>query len=110
MGKTPPADTIRDGNIKASIWENQSEKGSFFTTPFSKTYEDKDGNLRDTNGFNKGDLLRLAELARSTYSRTHQLQRAAAHDGMSREERVEALVEKQRTQRQNRDQGQDRSH
>ena len=84
MGNTPPADTIRDGNLKASIWENQGEKGPFYTTTFSKTYEDQDGKLRDTNGFNKGDLLRIAELARASYSRTHQLQRDAADDGMTR--------------------------
>lgn len=110
MGNTPPADTLRDGNLKASIWENQGDKGPFYTTTFSKTYEDKDGKLRDTNGFNKGDLLRIAELARSSYSRTHQLQREAARDGMSREDRVEELMARQRSQRENREQGHDRDY
>jgi hypothetical protein len=30
-----PATTLRCGNIKATIWENTSEKGSFFATTFS---------------------------------------------------------------------------
>jgi hypothetical protein len=29
-----PATTLRSGNIKATIWEDVSEKGSFFATTF----------------------------------------------------------------------------
>ncbi|WP_299732805.1 hypothetical protein [uncultured Tateyamaria sp.] len=104
MGNTPPTDTLRDGNIKASIWENTGEKGPFFTTTFSKTYRDAEGKVRDTNGFNKGDLLRLAELARASYSRTGQLQREVGQNGPSREERMEELAARQNAQRNDRDQ------
>ena len=30
-----PANTLRCGNIKATIWENVSENGPFFTATFS---------------------------------------------------------------------------
>ena len=30
-----PANTLRCGNIKATIWQNVSEKGPFFSTTFS---------------------------------------------------------------------------
>ena len=30
-----PANTLRCGNIKATIWQNVSENGPFFTTTFS---------------------------------------------------------------------------
>lgn len=99
MGNTPPTDTLRDGNIKASIWENDGEKGPFYTTTFAKTYRDEEGNYRDTNGFNKGDLLRLAELARASYSRTGQLQREAGQDGPSREDLIEELIAQQKAKR-----------
>ncbi|MEM1009745.1 MAG: hypothetical protein AAGJ35_12150 [Myxococcota bacterium] len=99
MGNTPPTETIRDGNIKASIWENEGEKGPFFTTKFAKMYRDAEGKIKDTHSFNKGDLLRLAELARASYSKTGQLQREAKHNSMSKEEQIEQLAAKQAQQR-----------
>ncbi|MCK5750462.1 MAG: hypothetical protein KAH44_29865 [Oricola sp.] len=76
----PPADVIRDGSLKATIWENEGEKGPYFTTKLAKTYEDRDGKLRDTDGFSSGDLLRIAELARSAYQRTNELRRDLKQD------------------------------
>ena len=72
---TRPADVIRDGALKATIWENDGEKGPYFTTKLAKTYEDRDGKLRDTDGFSSGDLLRVSELAREAYARTRSLRR-----------------------------------
>jgi hypothetical protein len=34
-----PATTLRCGNIKATIWQNISEKGPFFATTFSPTVQ-----------------------------------------------------------------------
>lgn len=70
-----PADTIRDGNIKATIWENQGEKGPYYSTVLAKTYEDRDGNLRDTHSFSGTDLLKVSELARDAYGRINELRR-----------------------------------
>lgn len=73
MNGAPPANVIRDKELKASIWENEGKKGTYFTTTFAKTYEDRNGNLKDTSVFNNSDLLRISELARQAYGRTNEL-------------------------------------
>ena len=35
-----PATTLRCGNIKATIWQNVTEKGPFFATTFSRPFKD----------------------------------------------------------------------
>ncbi|ANK83160.1 MAG: hypothetical protein TEF_21935 [Rhizobiales bacterium NRL2] len=70
-----PAETLRDGSIKASIWRNEGEKGPFYTTSLSRTYTDAEGNSRDTSSFIGTDLLKVAELARGAYERTREMRR-----------------------------------
>ena len=69
----PPVAVIRDGMLKASIWENYGERGVYYATTFAKSYEDKNGDLRDSHSFTGADLLRLAELARQAYAQTNAL-------------------------------------
>ena len=71
MNGTPPTETIRDKELKASIWENEGRNGTYFTTTFAKTYETRDGKLKDTSVFNNSDLLRVSELARQAYGRSN---------------------------------------
>ena len=68
-----PAMTLRDGSLKAVIWENEGEKGPYFSTQLAKTYEDRDGKLRDTHSFSGTELLRVAELARQAYGASNEL-------------------------------------
>lgn len=75
-----PADVKRDGSLKATIWQNAGEKGPYFTTQLAKTYEDRDGKLRDTQSFSSGDLLRVAELARWAYQRSNELRQDLKKD------------------------------
>lgn len=70
-----PADTLRDGSLKATIWERQGDKGVFHTTTLSRTYSDREGNPRDGHSFGPGDLLRVSELAKRAYHRTQELRR-----------------------------------
>lgn len=70
-----PEDTVRDGNIKGTIWRREGQNYDFFTTDLAKTYKDKDGNLKDTHSFNKDDLLRVAEVARRSHNRVAALSR-----------------------------------
>lgn len=70
-----PADVIRDGNLKATIWRNEGDKGVYFTTEFARTFKDAEGNLRDTHSFIGADQLKLGELARKSYDRTTELRR-----------------------------------
>ncbi|MBO6559440.1 MAG: hypothetical protein JJ959_02840 [Nisaea sp.] len=87
-----PADVIRDTNLKASIWRNESETGPFYATTITRTYKDRDGEYRDTNSFVAGDLLKVAELARKAYERTNELSR----DGRDQSAR-EAFRERRET-------------
>ena len=69
MSKTQtntPFEIIRDGAIKATLWENQSENGSYLTITFARTFT-KDNTPQDTNTFLGRDLLVVAELARQAY-------------------------------------------
>lgn len=42
-----PANTLRCGNIKATIWEYTSEKGPFFAATFSRPFKDQSGMWRN---------------------------------------------------------------
>ena len=70
-----PIDTLRDGALKATIWENEGEKGSFFSVTLARTYTDREGRPRDTSSFSSNELLRVAELSRNAYTRTNELRR-----------------------------------
>jgi hypothetical protein len=51
-----PANTLRCGNIKATIWQNVSEKGPFFSTTFSRPFKDQSGAWRNSTSFSLNDL------------------------------------------------------
>ena len=59
-----PANTLRYGNIKATIWENTSEKGPFFATTFSRPFKDQSGAWRNVTSFGLNDLEALLTVAR----------------------------------------------
>ena len=71
-----PAESLRDGAVKATIWRNQSESGVFFTVDFSRTYKGADGNYHDSHSFSGTQLLQLAQLAQTTYRRVGELRQA----------------------------------
>lgn len=58
-----PANQLRCGNIKATIWENTSEKGPFFATTFSRPFKDKAGEWRNGTSFDLNDLEALMNVA-----------------------------------------------
>jgi hypothetical protein len=59
-----PANTLRCGNIKATIWQNSSEKGPFFSTTFSRPFKDQSGAWRNGPSFGLNDLEVLVTVAR----------------------------------------------
>ncbi|MEM9840249.1 MAG: hypothetical protein AAF830_13980 [Pseudomonadota bacterium] len=75
MATKKPIETLRDGNLKASVWENQGEKGPYFTVTLAKTYKDEQGSYRDTQSFTGTEILRVAELGRVAYHLTNDLRR-----------------------------------
>jgi len=72
-----PVARLRDGNIKAAIWRNETEKGPFFRTTFSRSWRDDEGHLRDTDGFSGTQLLQLARLAELAYAEERRLRQEA---------------------------------
>jgi hypothetical protein len=59
-----PTNQLRCGNIKATIWENASEKGPFFATTFSRPFKDHSGAWRNGTSFGLNDLEALLTIAR----------------------------------------------
>ncbi|MCF8467281.1 MAG: hypothetical protein K9G33_07745 [Sneathiella sp.] len=99
----PPRDVLRDGNLKASVWRNESEKGPFYSVNLSRVYRDDQGDLRDSQSFATGDLLRVAELARKTYDRTQELRREDRQMERSEAKRSDAPLLDQDRQEQSRE-------
>ena len=62
-----PANTLRCGNIKATIWQNVSEKGSFFATTFTRPFKDQSGAWRNGTSFGLNDLEALVNVARQAH-------------------------------------------
>ncbi|MDH5641611.1 MAG: hypothetical protein OEY28_09980 [Nitrospira sp.] len=46
-----PFHQIRVGSVRASIWENPSEKGPFFSVTFSRSYKDRSGQWQNGQSY-----------------------------------------------------------
>ena len=62
--KQKPIHEVRLGRVRAAIWENTSDKGSWRKVTFSRLFKDKSNKWQDSDSFAKEDLLSLAEVAR----------------------------------------------
>lgn len=72
-----PVETLREGQLKAAIWQNESNNGKYHSVTVARTYKDQDGNLQDTSSFRAKDMLGLSELARRAHHHAHDLDREA---------------------------------
>ena len=68
-----PIDTIRDGRISASIWENTSEKGTWYSVAIQRVYTSKDGEIQNSSSFSVDDLLKVSRLSAKAYDRCVEL-------------------------------------
>jgi hypothetical protein len=66
--KNPPALKIRVGLITASIWQNETEKGTFHNVTFDRRYKDAEGNWHSSSSYNADDLLALSKAADLAHS------------------------------------------
>lgn len=68
---TKPFETIRDGNIKATIWvshpKDAEDKGPFYRVQITRTWRDEQGKYHDSDSFSGTELLRVARLAHIAY-------------------------------------------
>lgn len=51
-----PATVLRNGSVKATIWENQGPKGPFFSATFARPYKDAEGNWQNSGNFGLHEL------------------------------------------------------
>jgi hypothetical protein len=63
-----PLKVLRLGRIKAAVWENSAEKGTFHNVSFARTYMDQDKKFHDADTFGRDDLLLLSKLADQAHS------------------------------------------
>lgn len=56
-----PADTIRYGGVKGTIWKNAGKEGmpDRYSVVYSRSYTDNDGNWHDTTSLSEIDNLKL---------------------------------------------------
>jgi hypothetical protein len=60
--KQRPAHEIRLGRIKAAIWANQAENGTWYNVTVSRSYKDGD-EWKSSSSFGRDELLTLAKIA-----------------------------------------------
>ena len=68
-----PLHNIRVGSVRASIWENPSEKGLFLSVTFSRSYKDRSGQWHNGQSYSGRDLDALIDCAQEakTFIRRH---------------------------------------
>ena len=71
--KPRPADTLRDGNVKATIWRNNGQNGTYYNTKFSRSYQDQNGNYHESDSFGGTDVLKVGRLSERAYDREQEL-------------------------------------
>src|SRR5688572_28258649 len=62
-----PANEIRLGAIKGTIWKNETSNGVRYNVTFSRLYKDGD-QWKSTESFGRDDLLMLATVADQAHS------------------------------------------
>jgi hypothetical protein len=58
-----PVYTIRHGRIKATIWANQTQRGTMYNVTVVRSYQDEQNNWHDSQSFGVLDLMTLAKAA-----------------------------------------------
>ncbi len=66
-GRRPPAHEIRCGRIKATIWENESKEGVWYSVTMTRNYKDGQGQWKSATTFGRDDLLVVAECSRMAW-------------------------------------------
>ena len=61
-GKQRPAHEVRLGRIKATIWANQNDNGTWYNVTLSRNYKDGD-EWKSSSSFGRDELLTVAKAA-----------------------------------------------
>ena len=83
MSETKPADEIRIGRVKATIWMNATEDGQArYSVVFSRLYREDD-QWKSTHSFGRNDLLLLAKVADIAHTRVSALRQDDRAEAMA---------------------------
>jgi hypothetical protein len=58
-----PAFKASIGAVTVTVWRNEGERATYYTTDITRTYKDAKGEWATTSSFNHDDLLNVAKLA-----------------------------------------------
>jgi len=70
-----PVETLSDGALQVSIWKNESENGSFYSTKIVRRYKDGE-DWKDANSFSGSDILKVVNLMQKAYDVIGELRKA----------------------------------
>lgn len=76
--KQRPAHEVRLGRIKATIWANPADNGTWYNVTLSRTYKDGE-EWKSSGSFGRDDLLTVAKVADLANSWIHQAQSKSAN-------------------------------
>lgn len=68
-----PIDKHRDGALEVAIWKQEGEKGPFYTTERTRSYQDRNGDWQKSHSIPERDLLRAARLDQRAYETIQQI-------------------------------------
>lgn len=62
MSNQPPIARFRDQGLTVSVWERQTEKGTFYDVSFFRSYKDQADNWQNTSNCPANDIQTLRKL------------------------------------------------
>lgn len=75
MSNERPIHEIRIGKVKAAIWQNQGDSGTFFSVTFSRVYKTEEG-WQSNGSFWRDELPLVAKVADQAHTWIYQHQQA----------------------------------
>jgi hypothetical protein len=88
--KQRPVHEIRLGRIRAAIWANQNDNGTWYNVTLSRSYKDGD-DWRSSSSFGRDELLTLAKVADLANSWIHEQSQTGNGNGREGEESEESI-------------------
>lgn len=85
--KQRPAHEVRLGRIKATIWANQNDNGTWYNVTLSRSYKDGD-EWKSSSSFGRDELLTVAEAADLANSWIHNESQSPPNNGSEGEEDI----------------------
>jgi len=66
--RNQPVHRIRIFRVEATIWQHQSENGTWYNVTLSRRYKDANDEWKSTDSFSADDLLVVAKVADAAHS------------------------------------------